>query len=143
MSGAEPAGPPMPLGGGEGGDEEAMLMQLLAGGEAMGGDDAAAGMMDAPPAEAGTGMGGPPVDPGMAGAEPGVGGGEDQVAMLAEALAQLGVTPEAFEAKAASVYAQRVVEKNKVKPGRWSPKTAHETQRFSQIQNYVKEILGK
>ncbi len=168
---AEPAEAPMPpmgdmgaMGGAPGGAPGgepmiplSVVMQLLSGG-GMGGDPmAAAGGDPMAGADVGGGdalaaMGGeaPPVDPAAAGGDPmaaaggdpmaGGGGGEEQ-AMLAEALAQGGIPPEAMKAAAVVKMAAAMTGK-KLTPGSWRPKTAAEGAKFQKIQNYVQELVG-
>lgn len=148
MDGA-PAEGSMSGGEGGGGDEEQALLDLLAGGEGMGADQAAGGMMGgaAPPPMgdpmAGGGM--PPGDP-MAGGgmpPPGSGAGGIDPAMLAEALAQTGVPPEAFQALLAGK-AAAAIKRAGFTPakGAWKPKTAEQARQYQQVLNYVKEVVS-
>mgnify|MGYP000193317461 CR=1 FL=1 len=155
-AGGDAGGPPAGgAGGGMGGMDlsqisaEDFLMQLLSGaggGDALGGG--APPMGGAPPA--GGDIGGEAAMAGMLGGEGGAppagapapggaGGGEE--AMLAEALAQSGQSPEAFQAKAASVAARKLAGQTLV-PHRWKPKTAQEAQQFQSVMKMVQEIAN-
>lgn len=112
-----------------------------------------------PGAEGGLpGMGGglPGAEGGLPGAEGGVPGaegglpggeeglGEEELAMLAAALQQAGITPDAFEA-AASARAAQVLQTHSKQGGAkstWKPKTAAEAQALQRMINYVKEVTG-
>lgn len=167
--GGAPAEGSMSGGEGGGGGEEQALLDLLAGGEGMGADQAAGGMMGgaAPPPMgdpmAGGGGGGmppgagggmmppgagggmPPGDPMAGGGMPPPGGGAGGIdpAMLAEALAQAGIPPEAFQAllagKAASAIKRAGFTPAK---GAWKPKTAEQARQYQQVLNYVKEVAS-
>lgn len=154
-AGGPPAGGEGGMGGGMGGMDlsqisaEDFLMQLLSGaggGDALGGG--APPMGGAPPV--GGDIGGEAAMAGMLGGEGGAppmgapapggaGGGEE--AMLAEALAQSGQSPEAFQAKAASVAARKLAGQTLV-PNRWKPKTAQEAQQFQSVMKMVQEIAN-
>jgi hypothetical protein len=158
------------MSGGGGGGEEQALLDLLAGGEGMGADQAAGGMMGggAPPMGGGggappmgdpmagggmppgagggmpPGAGAPPGDP-MAGGgmpPPGGAGGIDP-AMLAEALAQAGIPPEAFQALLAGKAAAAIKRAGfNPRQGAWKPKTAEQARQYQQVLNYVKEVAS-
>ena len=132
-------------GGMGGGGDEAALLELLGGGQNMGAEEAAGDMRGGgmpPGGDMGGGM--PP--------EGGMGGGDDLVAaiaqmppqeqaMLAEALAQAGVSAEGFENKVAQK-AAAALKGHKIRPGQWKPKTAQERQQFQQLVNYVQEVMN-
>ena len=74
---------------------------------------------------------------------PGGGAGGIDPAMLAEALAQAGIPPEAFQAllagKAASAIKRAGFTPAK---GAWKPKTAEQARQYQQVLNYVKEVAS-
>ena len=156
LPGSAPAGDPMAGGGEGGGDSEQALLELLAGGQGMGAGQAAGGMMGGGDPMAGGGMGGgDPMAGGMGGGDPSMvamgggggaggppGGGNEQ-AMLAEALAQAGITPEMFQALLAGKQAA-ALKRAGARPqrGQWKPKTAEEAQQFRAVLNYVKEVAA-
>lgn len=131
--------------GGGGDIDETELLAALAGGGDMGGGEMPGGMPE--------GMGGDmgplaePSPPAMGpGPEMGPGMGEpnpEDLAMLLQALEQAGVTPQQYEAKAASYFAKAAsaLDENTRKTLlNWKPKTAEQGQQLQSMVNHVKEI---
>lgn len=145
------------------GIDEATLLQLLAQGQGMGGEDAAQSMGGEDPSMGGdpymggdSYMGGDPsmggMDPAMAGGDPGMDPGmggdegdpsEEELAMLAEALAQAGVSPEEFQAQAAAKAASALRQKKAAsKKGQYyTPKTASDKARLRAVVDFVNEVV--
>lgn len=126
-------------------DEAAILAALLGGaggspeaGPEMGGEVPPTG--DVPGAEEAVAD--------MGGGEPGVEGGDDELAMLEAALAEAGIPPEALEAqaaaKAAAALKQKRAEKEAAaKKPAWRPKTAEQARRYQATLNYIRELCGQ
>lgn len=126
---------------GGGGAASEMLGDPAAGG---GGDPLAALGGGAPPMGGGAPpMGGPPMggapgaDPAMAGGA----GGDQQLAMLAEALAQAGITPEQLQAATLAKGAAKLPPKG-LKAGSWAPRTAKEAEQFRRMQEVISELVS-
>lgn len=161
-------GPPAPGGMGGGGEEEALLQALTGaggggpemGGGMPGGDPMAGGMpgqeMGGMP---GGGMpgGGMPGMPGpemggmggMGGQEMGgqeMGGqiGGEELAMLAAALDEAGITPQQLEMAATQKAAHDLKKAASVveRTSKWRPKTANEASRYQSILNHVREVCN-
>jgi hypothetical protein len=111
-----------------------------AGGDPMGGSPmggGGGGGMGAPPM-GGSPMGGPPMG-GGGGMGGGMGGGDpQQMAMLAEALAQLGITPEQLQQAAGAKTARARFQS---KTG-WAPKTQKEAEQFQRMREVVSELVS-
>ncbi len=68
-------------------------------------------------------------------------GGDQQLAMLAEALAQAGITPEQLQAAQLAKGASKLPPKG-VKAGSWAPRTAKEAEQFKRMQEVISELVS-
>ncbi len=141
-----------PMGGGMPGMEEmgGGGMPGMGGGPEMGGGGGMPGM-------GGGGMPGMGGGPEMGGGMPGMGGdpmmsggggggeiGEEQLAMLAAALDEAGITPEQLEMAATqkAAYSLKKAASAVERTSKWRPKTAAEASRYQSILNHVREVCA-
>ncbi len=135
----------IPGGGGDiggGGAVEQMLGGAPGGGgDPMGGGGMPGGMGADPMGGGGMPGGGDPMAGGGMGGGMGGGGDEQQMAMLAEALAQAGISPQELQQAVQQKAAQKRAATKKSFGG-WAPRSQKEAEQFERMKQVVTELVS-